>query len=238
MFVMLFHICDSTIYGLGLKVLTTDLGGVPYIYNILYILYIYHTYYIYIYYISIIYILYIYIIHIYYTYILYIYIIHIYYTYILYIYIYTYILYIYYIYTYLYIYNYIYTKITYVCVCVIVCVSAGFCRHLDSRDYFLHMFRLNLYILRISHQYCWCPLRQTSPPLLVAFLLTSKRATVHVVVSWWSNDFFTWPCQLLFVMVAANCKTLMKSFFGGGKSLFILQHRRIGEMGHRGIVFF
>ena len=219
------------------------LGGY-HIYNILYILYIYHTYYIYIYYIYYIYILYIYIIHIYYTYILYIYIIHIYYTYILYIYIihiyYTYILYIYYIYIHIYIYNYIYIYENHICmcVCVIVCVSAGFCRHLDSRDYFLHMFRLNLYILRISHQYCWCPLRQTSPPLLVAFLLTSKRATVHVVVSWWSNDFFTWPCQLLFVMVAANCKTLMKSFFGGGKSLFILQHRRIGEMGHRGIVFF
>ena len=210
------------------------LGGY-HIYNILYIyiyIYIYHTYYIYI-------ILYIYI---YYTYILYIYIIHIYYTYILYIYIihiyYTYILYIYYIYIHIYIYNYIYIRKSHMYVCVIVCVSAGFCRHLDSRDYFLHMFRLNLYILRISHQYCWCPLRQTSPPLLVAFLLTSKRATVHVVVSWWSNDFFTWPCQLLFVMVAANCKTLMKSFFGGGKSLFILQHRRIGEMGHRGIVFF
>ena len=201
------------------------LGGY-HIYNILYILYIYHTYYIYIYIyiISIIYILYIYIIHIYYTYILYIYIIHIYIIHILYIYIFIYII--------------IYIRKSHMYVCVIVCVSAGFCRHLDSRDYFLHMFRLNLYILRISHQYCWCPLRQTSPPLLVAFLLTSKRATVHVVVSWWSNDFFTWPCQLLFVMVAANCKTLMKSFFGGGKSLFILQHRRIGEMGHRGIVFF
>ena len=77
-------------------------------------------------------------------------------------------------------------------------------RVMDHADYFLHMLRLNLYILRISHQYCWCPLRQTSPPLLVAFLLISKRATVHVLVSWWSNDFFTWPCQLLFVMVAAK----------------------------------
>ena len=225
MFVMLFHICDSTIYGLGLKVLTTDLGGgTIYIIYCTYYIYIIHIIYIYIYIISIIYILYIYIIHIYYTYILYIYIIHIYIIHILYIYIFIYII--------------IYIRKSHMYVCVIVCVSAGFCRHLDSRDYFLHMFRLNLYILRISHQYCWCPLRQTSPPLLVAFLLTSKRATVHVVVSWWSNDFFTWPCQLLFVMVAANCKTLMKSFFGGGKSLFILQHRRIGEMGHRGIVFF